>query len=367
MQKLGSLLFILLVTAVLQADVTAADKSSDVVITLQASKEHLFVGEPFDLEVTVQRCNTIERVPPIFVAPQTEHIWVKRVYKPIQAQENNCSVIKRRYVVSAQQSGLLNIHAAEVKVAYDEEQRDAWGNLTTERYWESHYSNTLEINAKNLPDATTLVGEFFLTLKVENREVAANRALNAELTVEGAGNFEDLSVVIPKISGVDIFVTEPELEQVGSEDQERWRQKLTFVGKRDFTIVPITLAYFDLSDERLKTVQTEVIPIHVTGGKKETLPKIKEDTSGVTAWYILGVIFALGFLIAIWSKSLKEKAGRPKVSYHDHKAVLRLLLVHKDDEGVLEVIERLEASLYEGKESVIDQKEIKKLLKKYQK
>ena len=367
MPNLGSQLLLLLLTAILQADVTAAETNSDVVVTLQASKEYLFVGEHFDLEVTVQRCNTVERVQPQFVEHQAEHIWVKRVYKPVQTQENNCSVIKRRYVVSAQQSGLLNIPAVEVKVAYDEDQRDAWGNLTTERYWESHYSNTLEINAKSLPGDITLAGEFIIALEVHSREVTANRALKAELTVEGVGNFEDMSVVIPKISGVDIFVTEPELEQVGSENQERWHQKLTFVGERDFSIVPITLAYFDLSDERLKTVQTEVVPIHVTGGKRDVLPKIKEDIKGLTAWYILGAIFVLGFLLAVWSENFKEKAGRPKVSYRNHKAVLHLLLAHKDDEGVQEVIERLEGSLYAGKETVIDQKEIKKLLKKYQK
>ncbi len=366
MQSPGSLLFILLVTAVLQTSATAAETNSDVVITLQASKEDLFVGEPFELEVTVQRCNTVERVQPLFVEPQTEHIWVKRVYEPVQVQENNCSVTKRRYIVSAQQSGPLNIPAVEVKVAYDEDQRDAWGNLTTERYWESLYTNTLEINAKSLPGDIILAGEFVIALEVQSREVAVNRALKAELTVEGVGNFEDLSVVIPKVPGVDIFVTEPELEQVGSENLERWHQKLTFVGERDFTIVPIALEYFDLSDERLKTVQTEATPIHVTGGKKEVLPKIKEDIKGMTAWYILGSMIVIGLLMVLWKKYFAEKAGRPKVSYRDHKAVLRLLLVHKEDEGVDEIIEKLEASLYEGKKTVIDQKELKRVLKKYQ-
>ncbi len=367
MQSPGSLLFIFLVTAVLQTSVTAAETKSDVVITLQASKEELFVGEPFELEVTVQRCNTVERVEPLFVEPQIEHIWVKRVYKPVQAEENNCSVTKRRYVVSAQQSGLLNIPAVEVKVAYDEDQRDAWGNLTTERYWESHYTNTLEINAKSLPGDITVAGEFVIALEVQSREVAANRALKAELIVEGVGNFEDLSVVIPKISGVDIFVTEPELEQVGSENQERWHQKLTFVGERDFTILPIALEYFDLSDESLKTVQTEIIPIHVTGSKREALPKTEDvQRKGMTVWYILGSMIVIVLLMVLWKKYFPERRGKVKVSYRDHKAVLRLLLAHKEDEGVHEIIEKLEASLYEGKKTVIDQKELKRVLKKYQ-
>lgn len=371
MQSLGRQLFILLVTAVIHTHVTAAEVNSDVVITLQASKEYLFVGEPFDLEVTLQQCNTVERVQPLFVEPQTEHIWIKRVYKPVQIQENNCSVFKRRYVVSAQQRGSLNIPAFEVKVAYDEDQHDAWGNLTTERYWESHYSNTLVINAKSLPVDITVAGEFAIALEVQSREVAASRALNAELTVDGVGNFEDLSIVIPKISGVDIFVTEPELEQVGSKGRERWRQKLTFVGESDFTILPITLEYFGLSDERLKMVQTEEIPIHVSGSKNDISLKRRESRQeeireGSLVWYILWSIFALGFLIAVWKKNVKEKAGREKVSYRDHKGVLRLLLVHKEDEGVHEIIEKLEASLYEGKETVIDQKELKRVLKKYQ-
>ena len=371
MQSLGSLLFLLLVTAVLQANATEEETNSDAVITLNVSKEDVFVGEPFDLEVTVQWCSAVERVSPIFVEPQTEHIWVKRVYKPVQVQENNCSVTTRRYVVSAQQSGPLSVSAVEVKVAYDEDQRDAWGHLATERYWESHYSNALKINVQSLPDNTTLVGEFTLALEAKNREVAANKALNAELTVEGAGNFEDLSVVIPKISGVALFVTDPELEQVGSEDQERWHQKLTFVSEGNFTIVPITLKYFDLREKRVKILQTEAIPIHVTGGRKGALLKMRESSqedisTRMIVWYILGLMIIIGLLTVLLKKFFTDKTGRTKVSYRDHKGVLHLLLLHKDDEGAEEIIEQLEASVYEGKEMTIEQKELKKIVKKYQ-
>lgn len=55
-----------------------------------------------------------------------------------------------------------------------------------------------------------------------------------------------------------------------------------------------------------------------------------------------------------------------KTSYRDHKSLLHLLLLHKDDEGIEAIIEQLEGSVYEGKEMTIDQKELRRVLKKYQ-
>ena len=198
MRNLGSVLFVLLICIDLLAQ-------SDVIIVLEGPKKPVFVGEQFSLEVSLKRCGSLEKTPLVFVEPELRDLWLKKAYKPLSLQEGNCTISKRRFSVSAQQSGLLQIAPFEAMVAYDEGQRDAWGNLAVKRYWESHLSNVLELNILSLPAGVPLVGEFTVTLKMESREVAVNRALDAEIIIEGKGNFEDISIVMPKIDGVTIF------------------------------------------------------------------------------------------------------------------------------------------------------------------
>lgn len=365
MKSLGSLLILLLMTI----DLLGSSKTD---ISLSGPQGPVFVGEPFALELMVKRCGLVESESPLFVEPKIRHIWLKKVCKTIHTQDGNCRVSKRRYVVSAQQSGQLAITPVEVRLAIDEEQADAWGNLKTERYWESHYSNDLELQVKRLPEDTALVGEFTLRLDVENRDVAADAVINAEIIIEGIGNFEDISVAVPTISGVNIFTEEPKLENAGSSNNERWRQKVSMTATSDFIIPSMPLVYFDLKDERLKTVQTEAVPIRILGGKRALLPKVAETETvskvrgDLTLWMVVAGIIGIVFLIGITARVLRGRHQIKKVSYRDDKALLHLLLLHKDDEGIDAIIEQLEASVYEGKEISIDPKELKALIKKYQ-
>ena len=365
MKSLGSLIILLLMTVDLLA-------SSETDIILLGPKEPVFVGEPFELELISQRCDSVEKVSPMFEKPKMKHIWLKKAYKTIHLQEDNCSVSKRRYLVSAQQSGLLKIAPVEVKTAYDEGLRDAWGNLKEERYWESHYSNELELHVKRLPLDTTLVGEFTFTLDVESRDVAADTAVNAEILIEGAGNFEDLSIVVPTIRGINIFTEEPKLEYIDNTNQERWRQKIIFTGEDDFVIPSMSLEYFDLIDERVKKVQTEAVPIHIIGGKSapsasmSDTETVQSSKGVVTLWTVAAGIIGIVFLIGVGRRVFAWRQHMKKISYRDHKSLLHLLLLHKDDEGIEAIIEQLEGSIYEGKAMTIDQKELRRVLKKYQ-
>jgi len=364
MKSLGSLLISLLITFELLA-------SSEALISLVGPEEPVFVGEPFSLELILKRCGAAERVSPIFVEPEIRHVWLKKVYKSTPMQESDCSVSKRRYVVTAQQSGLLRIAPAEVRLAVDNVQPDAWGDLKTERYWQSHYSNELELQVKPLAEGISLVGSFSFRLDVEKREIAANAALKAEMVIEGVGNFEDIVVSLPSISGVNIFTDAPELEYIDKGDRERWRQSITFTAEEDFIIPSVSLVYFDLKEQQIKTVQTQAVPIHVLGGSKALLPRtaevesVPESRDDLTLWIVMCGIIGIVFVIGMTTRAVSGRHQTKKVSYRDHKALLHLLLLHKDDEGIEAIIEELEASVYEGKEMRVDKKELKRLIKKY--
>ncbi len=364
MQNLGSMLLLLMTVIALNAD-------SNVALTMKGPDRSLFVGEPFELEVRLKMCGTAQNVLPVFVEPQMGHLWIKRTYKVLQSKEDACTLSTKRYLLSAQQDGLLQISPAEVQVAYDQVEHDAWGNLREKRNWQSYYSNAVEVYVAPLPEETTLVGAFTLAFDVENSEVAAGKPLHGEIVVEGEGNFEDLSVRLPGVANANIFADDPRLVQMSSGNRESWRQKLTFTGDRNFTIEPICLRYFDPSEESVKELKTEAIAIDVIGGNDALQTRgrdaetVDESEDHVVVYAATVALLGVLLLLFLLRNGLGQKQKRIKVSHRHHKEVLRLLLAHREDEGVSSVIEALEAHIYGGKKLSIDQKEVKSLLKKY--
>lgn len=361
-RSLGSLLILFFLNISLQA----ADRGSDIIVTLHLSQESVYVGEPFDLEVVVKKRTKAGDTSPMFTEPLMKDLWIKRVTDHNQTAVGDYTLITRVYTVSAQRSGSLAVAPMEVKLAYQRDSYDAWGNLKEERYWQHYYSNGLEIEVKKLPEETRLVGEFSIVLEAAQMNVDANRALTAEVVVEGFGNFEDISFEIPSVFGVDLFSGEPILQEIGRDKHQRWVQTLTFVGANDFTIPSIELLYFDLQEKAVKRIVTEAVFIDVKEERRiDDIKVIETDDYQMFRWYLLGFIGMVGSLVVLLNY-VKRRARVKKVSYRDEKAVLHLLLGHREDEGVTSIIEALEASIYEGKSDTVDLKELKRLLKKYQ-
>jgi hypothetical protein len=347
-------------------------RDDEPMIALKSSKTDLYVGEPFALEVTLKKGGLHKKIIAQFMTPEMEHIWIKSASEVINTQEEKASVQKRRYLLVPQQAGEFHIYPAEVKIAYDENRDDGWGNLKTTRSWQSHYSNAIELYVKALPEGVTAVGDFTIEMKTETNEVEANRPLIAAITIQGRGNFEDISLPKHAVDGVDVFAEEPILEKIAENGEERWRQRLSFVSSHDYTIPSITFEYFDLQAQRSKRVETKAISIHVRDGQKAAkvyATRDKEKSEGLTmmwaiATYGLGFLSAAVLLLVPWRRYIKRREGI-RLSQSDYKRLLNLLLGHKDDEGVKVMIEALEAYLYHGESKDIDQKALSKLLSKY--
>ncbi len=350
-----------------------AKRDTGITVRLRSSKKELYVGEPFELELIVKKPET-EKMVVSAAAPEMEHIWVKKIFKTADTKESGYSIAMTRYLLAAQQAGSLSIYPVEVKVASGHQSVDAWGNARQERAWESYYSNALELKVKTLPENVDLVGEFVLKMAVDKKEVKAKEPLTAELTVSGTGNFEDIPVLKPAVSGVELFAGEPILEMSGEGMKEQWHQKFTFVGERSFTIPPVILDYFDLKEGRVKKVQTQPIAVHVTGSNSKTAPienRAVQQNKGLTmGWtvmiYLLGLFSAVVFFMLPWRRWL-EKGLKPQQTHDsDDRRALMLLLMHRKKPDVQAMIEKLEARLYGEREVMIDKKELKKMLKRYQ-
>jgi hypothetical protein len=357
----------------LKVDGGSSEEDAGIAVTLRSSKKELYVGEPFELELIVRRPET-EKALLLAAAPEMEHIWVKKVFETADTTEGIYRVATTRYLLAPQQAGILRIYPAEVKAASEHESIDAWGNARQERSWESYYSNALALKVKPLPENVMLVGEFSIELAVNTDALKAKEPLTAVLTVCGTGNFEDIPAFKPAVSGVELFSGEPILEVNGEGGEERWHQKLTFVGERSFTIPSFSMDYLDLKAGRVKRVQTQPVAVHVTGPNIEAAPVVNsavQENKGLTmGWtlmsYLFGVLSAAAFYMLPWRRWL-ERVSRPQQIHDgDERRTLTLLLRHKEKPDVQEMIEKLEERLYGEKEVEIDKKELKKLLKRYQ-
>jgi len=307
--------------------------------------------------------------------PETEHLWIKKVSEPLYTEEEGYGVMTARWLMAPQQAGILRINPAEIKIATDVQRDDGWGNLKDERVWQSYYSNALEIKVKALPANVTLVGDFKVALELAADKAEANKPLEAELLISGVGNFEDIPAFKPTVRAVEVFAGDPRLEETNEGRQELWRQKLTFIADGNFTIPSIVLDYFDLEERRVKRVQTQPVSIHLTGSQKreEAIAKervVEQKSEGekmiwAVVIYLLGAMSAAVLFMLPWKRYLSAAPAEKRVSAADYRHVLKVLLMHQDAPDVQEMIVKLEAFLYEGKDEKIDERALKELLKRY--
>jgi len=163
-------------------------------------------------------------------------------------------------------------------------------------------------------------------------------------------------------------------QTVSGEGQlESWQQELVFVAESNFTIPSIRLRYFDPQLRRVRWVQTQAVPIHVTGAESRRIaPGHDKDAARLKAEgnsipFILGTIAAAVVILLgrRWWPNAQQKAGRG--TGDDYRDALRLLLAHREEPDVEEMIIKLEASLYAQEAENVDRKTLKQLLKRYRK
>ena len=82
--------------------------------------------------------------------------------------------------------------------------------------------------------------------------------------------------------------------------------------------------------------------------------------------YLLGVLSTVLLYMLPWSRWLKREPKAQQSDIGDERRALTLLLMHREKADVQGMIEKLEARLYGGREVMIDRKELKRVLKRYQ-
>jgi len=354
--------------------------NGDFVLSLEASKTDLFVGEPFELTLLLKQRRNADVVDSKFIAPTMKGFWKKSESNPVRYNDGNYIVTKMTYELAAQREGNLTITPAQLRVAKRVGVNN-WGSLIPQVKWRSYFSNGVDIDVKPIPNKAKLVGNFTINAIVDKKEINANEALNVTVIVKGDGNFEDIESFKPYIAGVNVFDEKTKVDKNG------FSQKLAFVSDNNFTIPPFELAFYNLKTQRVEKIKTKPIDIVVHGSTAKpnqtptlNIKRAKEVTNDVvvptkkevvveTNKLYIFLAFVVGLALGGVLMSLKGMEFRSKtknrVNIKDEKLLLIKLLPYKDDPKVKKIVDTLESNIYSSNKQKLDKKELKEILQKY--
>ena len=347
-------------------------KDSPFILTLESSKDEVFVGESFEVTLLFKQKNNATAVDSEFVPPNLQGFWIKNESKPERFKDAEYTTTKVVYTMAAQREGTLKISEAKMKIALRSHVTDSWGSWVPQIKWKTYFSNDLEIKVKKLPAGIELVGSFTIDAKVDKTSINPNEAVNLSIELAGLGNLEDIKTLKPNIDGVSIFDEKVEV------NSNKLTQKIAFVSDKDFIIPPITIRYFDPKTKDIKTISTKEFKIDVKGveNKSEALNiKRQEVPDNETAtstsenlpflWAVL--IFISGILVGIVIMLFKPSINKDTnngFDIKDEKKLLIKLLPYEDDKEVKELMNKLEANIYSAKKEPVDKKALKELIKR---
>ncbi len=353
----------------------AKSKNDDFTLTLFLSKNEVFVGESFELVLMLKQKKSAKIVDSQFIRPDLKGFWVKGEPKQERGEDKDFVVTKVTYYLAAQRVGVLDISAAQMKIAARKKVKNFFGGFFPEVKWKNYFSNDLSIKSKPLPAGVSLVGDFKIEATVDKTIANANEAVNVSIQIHGDGNLEDVKTFKPYIDGVSIFDEKIVVEK------NKLSQKIAFVGDRSYLVEPFSIKYLDIKTNEIKTISTSPINIEIKNAKvqkeltikredNETIvvPKQVQVVNGLDKLWLIPA-FVLGVILAtliMFLKSLNLFDRKKKFNIKDHKVLLVKLMPYKENEDVKEVLEILESNLYSKVEEKIDKKLLKELVKKYE-
>jgi len=344
-------------------------------LTIKADKKEVYVGESFNVEVTLKQKINAEVLDSKFIEPSFKGFWIKGKSSPKQYQQADEYITKIVYTIAPQRVGKLEIKPAQIQIATRASNMDMWGSFITDVKWRSYFSNSLTIDSKALPNGVDLIGNFTISLDVDKTHIKENEAVNLVVKVEGNGNLEDIGSFKPKIDGVTIFDEEPKISG------NKLTQKIAIVADSNFTIPQFSLLFFNPKTKLVQRVSTKEVKIVVDSKKKKSIEVVQTKTTStnqnstttkvvskevdklyVAIFTILGFIAGVLFMMFKPFKLLKKEK---ELSIKDNRVLLIKLMPYKDDKEVAKLIESLEANLFLNKNIQIDKKVLKEIIKKY--
>lgn len=347
-------------------------------LSLEASKTSLYVGEPFLVTLKLKQSLHAQAVDSKFIAPDFKGFWLKSQSEPVRVDDGEFLTTTLEYRLAPQREGNLTLKAAQLQVASRGANANSWGSFSPQVKWSSYFSNELNIRAEPLPNNASIIGDFSIKTEVKRNEINPNEALNVTVIVDGVGNLEDIKSFKPYVENVNIFDEKIEIKG------DKLIQKLAFVSDANFSVPAFELVFFSTKTNSLQKIQTEAIPISVLGeGKQNELTIKRQEGSEVSSVKdeeeknlhdnsMLVVLFTVGLLVGICIgvafmifKPYFLRKNKKDFNIKDEKVLLMKLIPYKDDADVKKMMDSLEKNIYSSVKEPLDKKLLKEILKRH--
>jgi hypothetical protein len=233
---------------------------------------------------------------PNYSPPSSEGFWVEdlppqnKYYTTLHGRQYLVSEIKRAYFPTA--PGTYTIGEARVDIVVDDFGRrdinDFFARGLRGGFGQSRSLTTkkIQVVVKALPAAGRPAGfdgsvasNLTVSMAADKQRAHVGEPINVTVEVNGTGNMRTLSP--PQLRGIDKFKS---YESGNSTDS--FKQDYVVSGRRtfqyvlvpqvegEFTIPPVSIAYFDPATRGYRVAQSDPVPVHVDPGTKEDGRKV---------------------------------------------------------------------------------------------
>jgi hypothetical protein len=366
-------------------------------LQMRANKKSVMVGEPLLVTVYFSLENGVRLSEnPQYNAPAFKDFFVKEIKDEKSYAEGNRQVTELRYLLIPKREGNFTIEPATAKVGVaDTSRRDMFGRFFG-TVWTPIVSNSIDIEVKELPQSSDLVGNFYIDSSIDKQQVKANKPVNLKVKIEGEGSLEDFEFPEYDIDGVTVYSDDAKVETriIGKKLKSTYTKSFAFISDANFTIPKRSITVYNTKNNELKTLTIPSYEIkveqnramatkHTTGANSNSAvvqTNIKtqksmllddenetDKTKSVEPW-MLALAFAFGlFVMYIINYLSLGKFKRVKSPYKESEA-LKILYAHTNESKEVEDMVRKLYARKNGDKSVeIDKKVLKELVERFTK
>ena len=377
---------------VVKATVPQANGKDKFSLLLRANKKSVMVGEPlmvtvyFSLQHGVRLSDN-----PQYNQPEFKGFFVKDVEDQKTYNEGNRQVTELRYILTPKSEGNFTLEPATAKIAVaDRNRRDMFGRFFGTS-WVPIVSNTLDIEVKEKPNDSDLVGLFTIENHIDSQSVKANKPVNLTVSITGEGSLEDFEFPAYEIDGVTIYSNDAEVTTSVNNNtlKSTYIKQFAFIADANFSIAQKEISFYDTKSKELKYLKIPSYNISVEGKKvaNTVVASPQEKNAGVvqshikvekksmldggtksievksTEWYKVALAFVLGIFISYLFKFVPTINWKKTANIKESEA-LTLLYPHiNESKEVEEMVRALYAKKNGNGNIKIDKVKLRELIK----
>ncbi len=381
---------------VAEASAQNRENSNKFLLHLRTDKKSVIVGEPIlatvhlSFKFGVRLSKTPQYNKPEFNGFFTKELGEEKVY-----DEDNRKIIELKYLLTPLYESNFTVGPATAKLSVAERsRRDMFGRpLKT-----THVpiaSNTINIEVKEKPKESDLVGSFSIESSFDRQSVKVNKPVNLSVKITGDGSLEDFEFPDFEIDGVTIYSDDALITTDLNDNtiNSTYSKKFVFISDHDFTIPTRRISVYDTQNKTLKYLEIPSYVIEVKGSKNLALQKSQTKISGVAktqssvkvveksmlddgepevtskenviVWWMMGLAFVSGMTgMLFWHYIPAFKRKEPMRKYSEEEA-LKILYPHMRESEEIEVMVRKLYALKNGDKNIlIDKEQLKEILQK---